>query len=316
MKKLVLIIFVLFAFIEVSFADNDNKVKLVSFQFYQTDKKGNHISDFIIERNDRFNFYTVTIITKDLRSAFVLNEIQFNSLIDKLYKIGELKKQVVEESLDEDDVNKIWSLYFYISAENSMFFKREGKIAHRKAVIDGPNCDEKILLTRIDNLTEYLCDLAEEFMKKYDNTVLVTFYDSQGPNGLAGILRDRNGKVVDQTRDVAYTLTVDGPKVYTYAYGHIDVLDVTNPEQIIKETSDVIEFVDYVEPDEHFFVTDAAPPCYFVALSDGRSVSTEDEYKLKKNLIRKRYDVNHLYKVFSVLEEHSNYHNVIRELEP
>ncbi len=306
MNRILLLVMALVLLPLSAIADEDVSPRLVEFHYFQTDKKGRHVTDYIIERNDRFNFYTLTIMTKNINSAFVLSGNQFEDVLSMLYELGKYKNDVAFEGDENEQSKNMWNLNFFIYSDNSLFFRKKGDIKNVNLILQDDDSPHKQLLQKINSLIDRLNGMAADFKRKYPENIIVLFYNSQGPNGLAGILRDQDGRIVDQTLDIAFAVSIDGPIVYSYAYGHIDQYNIDTPDTLIRQISDAVYFKQYVEPDEVMSVTDAAPPNYCILTSDAVGMSTNDEYKVRNNLIRTRYDVFGIEKLYTIIDSHTN----------
>lgn len=315
MKKLMAIMTsIAFAFLSAS-AQN-TPITVTMLDYYQTDKKGNRVVSYKLDYNDRFDIYVVHIDRPLLKGSVVLTKSAGREMVRLCKDIVLMDDDDSEEKLDNEDENRIWDMKLMLKEGKYSSLFQKGKLAVMEKVMKGNDNERKRLFMKFTELGNFLDTQLREYQALHPSPVVVYFYDSKGPNGLAGILRDEQGKEVDQTSDFAYTDTKEGAKVYTYDFEKTIVFDVEQQRQMQEEIAAKVKMVKYVKPEFEVFVTDAAPPNYRIAMSDGKRMSTSDDndYKyLTKEMPKQRYDVENHYFIFSIADKYTGYQKAIEK---
>lgn len=314
MKRLItMLASIPFAVLSASAQENSTTVR--KLDFFQTDKKGNRVVSYQLDYNDRFDFYVIHIDQPSLKGSVVLTDFASREIVRLCKDIVLSKDNNDREKLKEDDENGIWDFQLMLKDDKYHSLFDKGKLAAKDKVMKGDDSERKRLFMKISRLTDFLDSQLREYKVLHPSPVVVYYYNSRGPNGLAGILRDGQGKEVDQTSDFAYTDTKEGAKVYTYHFEKTLVFDVAQPKEMQDEIAAKVKMVKYVEPEIQYFVTDAAPPNYRIAMSDGKRMSTSDEndYKYRsKEMPKQRYDVENHYEIFSIADKYTGYQEAIK----
>ena len=314
MKKLItMLTSITFAFLSAS-AQKDSTI-VTKLDYFQTDKKEDRVVSYHLDYNDRFDIYVIHIDQPSLKGSVVLTADACTELIRLCKDIVLSKEKNDREKLKEDDEDKIWDIQLMLKDGKYHSIFDKGKLATKDKVMKEGDSERKCLFMKIGRLTDFLDSQLKEYQAVHPSPVVVYFYNSRGPNGLAGILRDGQGKEVDQTSDFAYTDTKDGAKVYTYHFEKTLVFDVAQPKEMQDEIAAKVKMVKYVEPEIRNFVTDAAPPNYRIAMSDGKRMSTSDDndYKYRtKEMPKERYDVENHYEIFSIADKYTGYQEAIK----
>ena len=315
MKRLItMLASIAFALLNVSAQENSITVR--KLDYFQTDKKGNRVVNYQLDYNDRFDIYVIHIDQPSLKGSVVLTADASKEMIRLCKNIVLSKDKNDGEDLKNEDEDRIWDIQLMLKDNEYHSLFDKGKLATKDKVMNEGDSERKRLFMKIGRLTDFLDSQLREYQAVHPSPVVVYFYNSRGPNGLAGILRDGQGKEVDQTSDFAYTDTKDGAKVYTYHYEKTLVFDVAQPKEMQDEIAAKVKMVKYVEPEIQYFVTDAAPPNYRIALSDGKRMSTSDEndYKYRtKEMPKQRYDVEQHYEIFSIADKYTGYKEAIKD---
>ncbi len=293
------------------------------FNYYETNKKGKRTINIDMQKNYHFNFYVLHINSKNLSASYAVTNDQMEFMINKFKDMEDTEESMKEERLDDGYNKKIWAVNCVAFTNKKdvkeIFVNVKGKLADKAKILKGADSDSKRFLGIGDEIVDYLIGIARDFQKKYPKAVLSYYYDFWGTNGLAGVLRDPNGKIVEQSSAFAYALSLEGLKVYTSYFGINDVFDVDNPGNVVDEVSEFVKLTKYKEPEEKIFVTDAAPPTYECALSDGKRMSTSDDnsYKFKpEEMPENRYDAEGLYKVFNYFNKLFDFEQVKKSRTP
>lgn len=314
MKRLItMLASIAFALLNVSAQENSITVR--KLDYFQTDKKGNRVVNYQLDYNDRFDIYVIHIDQPSLKGSVVLTADASKEMILLCKNIVLSKDKNDGEDLKNEDEDRIWDIQLMLKDNEYHSLFDKGKLATKDKVMNEGDSERKRLFMKIGQLTDFLDSQLREYQAVHPSPVVVYFYNSRGPNGLAGILIDGQGKKVDQTSDFAYTDTKDGAKVYTYHYEKTLVFDVAQPKEMQDEIAAKVKLVKYVEPDIIEFVTDAAPPNYRIAMSDGKRMSTSDEndYKYRtKEMPKQRYDVEKHYEIFSIADKYTGYREAIK----
>ena len=312
MKRLIIMLACL-AFLSAT--AQERSIAVSSFYYYQTDKSGNRVVSYKMDYNDRFDIYLIHVDSPSLKGSVVLTADACKEMFRLCKDIVLSGDENAEEDLKESDENRIWNIQLMLKDGNYSSLFDKGKLAVMDKVKKGGDSARKSLFLKIERLTDFLDKELKEYQAIHPSPVVVYFYDSQGANGLAGILIDGQGKKVDQTSHFAYTDTKDGAKVYTYHFEKLLVFDVDQPQKMQEEISSNVKLVKYVEPKIKEFLTDEAPPNYQIAMSDGKRMSTSDDndYKyLTKEMPKQRYDVENHYKIFSIADKYTGYEEAIK----
>ena len=315
MKKLITML-ASFAFAILSVSAQKDSTIVTKMDYFQTDKKGDRVVSYQLDYNDRFDIYVIHINQPSLKGSVVLTDDACREMLQLCKDIIQSKEKNDREKLKEDDEDGIWDIQLMLKDDKYHSLFDKGKLAAKDKVMKGGDSERKQLFMKIGRLTDFLDSQLREYQAVHPSPVVVYFYNSRGPNGLAGILRDWQGKEVDQTSDFAYTDTKDGAKVYTYHFEKTLVFDVAQPKEMQDEIAAKVKMVRYVEPEIQNFVTDAAPPNYRIAMSDGKRMSTSDEndYKYRtKEMPKQRYDVENHYEIFSIADKYTGYQEAIKD---
>ena len=287
---------------------------VTTLEYYQTDKKGNRTLSYTLDYNDRFDIYVVHIDRPSLKGSVVLTDEAKKELIRLSKDLTLMEEKNVREKLDSDDEDSIWDFKLMLKEKDYSSLFDSGKLSTMEKVMKGGESDKKRLFEKFGRLANFLDNQLKDYQSLHPTPVVVYFYDSEGANGLAGILRDGQGKEVDQTTDFAYVDTKEGAKVYSYHFEKTQVFDVAQPQVMQEEIVKKVKVVKYVKPEFDVFVTDAAPPKYSIAMSDGKRMSTSDDndYKYRpKEMPSQRYDVKNHYEIFTIADKHTGYQKAI-----
>ncbi len=313
MKRTLFLFFLLFMAVDMTYAQAQ-KTRIIKCEYFQTDKKGYRTVSYQMEHNERFNVNILNISKPGLSGSVVLTDEALKNVVRMMNEISDLEGTYTSEKLEENDDKLIWGVFFYVEDGKSHSIYDKGKIANMKKTKDASS-PKYTLFTKLAQLGSYLDTQLREYQALCKEPTTVFFYDSEGANGLAGILRDKKGKIVDQTTDFAYVDSKEGIKIYSYLWEKIDVFEVDNPEAMRKEVAKAVTMKKYQKPEFEIFVTDAAPPHYCVFMSDGKRMSTSDDndYQYRpKEMPKQRYDAYGMYDIMKIADKYTHYQDKIK----
>lgn len=296
MKKLLILLIMVMA-VNHSFASEAEQPHC-KIKYSETDKKGNTVLSLETYYNDKFGTHVIRMVSDKLSGAVALSNDELQHLCNMVDDVKGIRLDAINPKAKKNA--KMWDLYVFSYADKKLKkCNAQGTLGY-KPTEDAANNEKCVRY--IEQLKAFFKEKIQAYQKTHPQTTVVFYEFTEGANGLSGILRDEDGRIVDQTYYLCFC--DDGIQARAMKIVTEKRTDATPADDFSRQLMGCVKFVKYEEPREKIFLTDAGSVRECAVFSDGRMVaSSEHFYAPPMEWKGKKVGVDGLYGVRDLIEK-------------